>query len=82
MAVLGKILVEVMDSVPVFQEIIGSNFHSGFENFFFSRGSEEKKVLRPNFRPHPFLEPWNRYPTPMVMGGVMGGVMGFATFKN
>jgi hypothetical protein len=39
-------LVEVMDSVPVFQEILGSNFHFGFENFFFSRGSEEKKVLR------------------------------------
>jgi hypothetical protein len=39
-------LVEVMDSVPVFQEILGSNFHFGFEYFFFSRGSEEKKVLR------------------------------------
>jgi hypothetical protein len=39
-------LVEVMDSVPVFQEIIGSNFHFGFENFFFSGKSEEKKVLR------------------------------------
>ena len=32
--------------VPMFQENLGSEFHFGFETFFFSRGSAEKKGVK------------------------------------